>query len=164
MEFQSPMTDNVQDTRWGRRKFRPPPSRLIRALYMLGLGRIIGRIVLLLTTTGRKTGLARVTPLQYEEIDGAIYVASAKGTQAHWFRNILADPRVRVRIKSRRFQGLAQPVTDPIRIADFLELRLRRHPKMIGAILHSEGLSEAPTRAELEKYVEGLAMVIIRPC
>ena len=146
---------------WGRRGFRPPPSGLIRALYALGLGRIVGRIVLLLTTTGRKTGLARVTPLQYEEVDGAIYVVSARGTGAHWFRNILADPRVSVRVKSRRCHGTAQPVTDPVRIAEFLELRLRRHPKMIGAILRSEGLSEAPTRAELENYSRRLAMVVI---
>ncbi len=135
---------------------------MIRLLYALGLGRIIGRIVLLLTTTGRKTGLPRVTPLQYEEIDGAVCVASAKGIRAHWFRNILADPRVRVRVKSRRFDGIATPVTDPGRIADFLELRLRRHPKMIGAILRSEGLSEAPSRPELEEYARNLAMVIIR--
>jgi len=158
-----PARDNDRDNMRSRRQFRPPPSKLIRALYALGLGRIIGRIVLLLTTTGRKTGLSRVTPLQYEESDGAIYVASARGTQAHWFRNILADPRVAVRVKSRRFQGTGEPVTDPIRIADFLELRLRRHPKMIGAILRSEGLSETPTRAELEAYAHKLALVIIHP-
>lgn len=43
-------------------------------LYVLGLEPIIGRIVLLLTTTGRKSGRPRVTPLQYEEIDGIIYL------------------------------------------------------------------------------------------
>ena len=46
------------------------------------------RMVLLLTTIGRKSGLPRITPLQYEEIDGAYYVASARGAQADWFRNI----------------------------------------------------------------------------
>ena len=43
---------------------------------------LIGRMILLLTSTGRKSGLPRVTPLQYEEIDGAWYVASAKGARA----------------------------------------------------------------------------------
>jgi len=119
--------------------------------------------VLLLTTTGRKTGLPRVTPLQYEESDGTLYVGSARGTRADWFRNIVADPRVHVRIKSREFEGLAEPVTDPCRIADFLEMRLKRHPRMIGAILRSEGLPAAPTRAELEDYARRLALVIIRP-
>ena len=143
--------------------FRPPPSQLIKFLYRTGLAALIGRLVLLLTTTGRKTGLARVTPLQYEELEGALYVGSARGARADWFRNIVADPRVHVRIKSREFEAVAEPVTDPCRIADFLELRLRRHPRMIGAILRSEGLPAPPTRAELEEYALRSAMVIIRP-
>jgi len=135
----------------------------MRALYRLGLGHFVGGLILLLTTTGRKSGLARVTPLQYEEIDGAVYVASALGVKADWFRNILANPCVQVRVGSRQFQGMAETVTDPGRIADFLELRLRRHPKMVSAILKSEGLPEAPSRAELEEYARQLAMVIIHP-
>lgn len=146
-----------------QRQFRPPPSAIMRTLYRLGLGRVIGRMILLLTTTGRKTGLSRVTPLQYEEIDGAVYVASALGTKADWYRNILVNPCVQVRIGLRQFQGLAETVTDPARIADFLELRLERRPKMVGAILKSEGLSEKPSRAELEEYAQRLALVIIHP-
>ncbi|HUS79158.1 MAG TPA: nitroreductase/quinone reductase family protein [Patescibacteria group bacterium] len=41
----------------------------------------MGRMVLLLTTTGHKTGLPRVTHLQYEEVDGAYYVGSMRGTR-----------------------------------------------------------------------------------
>ncbi len=163
VEIEKPMKARGPEDVWERRRFNPPPTRLIQALYSLGLSRIVGRIILLLTTTGRKSGLPRVTPLQYEEIDGAFYVGSALGTRAHWFRNILADPHVRVRVKSMRFEGIAEPVVEPTRIADFLELRLRRHPKMIKAILRSEGLSETPTRAELEVYSRKLAMVIIHP-
>jgi hypothetical protein len=37
------------------------------------------RIVLLMTTIGRKSGLARVTPLQFEEGDGDYYIASVRG-------------------------------------------------------------------------------------
>jgi deazaflavin-dependent oxidoreductase (nitroreductase family) len=144
-------------------QFRPPPSNVIKALYGSGFGPLLGRFILLLTTTGRKSGLPRVTPLQYEEIDGAFYVGSARGTKADWFRNILADPCVQVRVKSLRFEGMAEPVIDPCRIADFLELRLKRHPRMVGAILRSEGLPASPRRTELEAYAAHLAMVIIHP-
>ncbi|MCL5998881.1 MAG: nitroreductase family deazaflavin-dependent oxidoreductase [Chloroflexi bacterium] len=146
-----------------RRTLRPPGSRVFQVLYNIGLGPIVGRLVLLLTTTGRKTGLPRVTAVQYEEIDGAIHVGSSRGTHADWFRNILANPRVRVRVKSRQFTGIAEPVTDPARIADFLEYRLRKHPAMIGRILQADGLPPHPGRAELEQYATQLAMVIIRP-
>ena len=47
-------------------------QKIHRVLYEIGLGRIIGKIILLLTTTGRKSGMKRVTPLQYEQI-GADY-------------------------------------------------------------------------------------------
>lgn len=143
--------------------FRAPPAQIIKSLYQLGLGPLIGRFILLLTTTGRKSGLPRVTPLQYEEVDGAIYVGSSRGTHADWFRNIVADPHVQVRVKSRQFAGVAETVTDADRIADFLELRLKRHPRMVGAILKSEGLPASPGREELEVYARRLAMVIIRP-
>ncbi len=132
-------------------------------LYAIGLGPIYGRVVLLLTTIGRKSGLPRVTPLQYEEINGCIYVASARGTKADWYRNIVADPNVKIRVKARQFAGAAEPVTDLQRIADFLEYRLTKNPRMIGFIMSREGVSKNPTRVELEKHAEGKAMVIINP-
>jgi deazaflavin-dependent oxidoreductase (nitroreductase family) len=143
--------------------FRPPGVRLFKFFYTIGLGPIVGRLVLLLTTTGRKSGLPRVTALQYEEVDGAIYLGSSKGTHADWFQNLVVNPCVTVRVKARQFSGIAEPVTDPGRIADFLELRLRRHPQMVGAIFKSDGLSATPSRAELETYAHKLALVIIRP-
>jgi deazaflavin-dependent oxidoreductase (nitroreductase family) len=144
-------------------EFRPPPPQLMRFLYRSGLGPVVGRLVLLLTTKGRKSGLPRTTPLQYEELDGAIYVGSARGVKADWFRNILANPCVKVRVGSLEFDATAEPVTDPCRIADFLELRLRRHPRMVGAILKSAGVSPSPSRPELEAYAAQLAMVILHP-
>ena len=62
-----------------------------RILYALGLDSLQGRFVLLLTTIGRKSGLPRATPLQYEEVDGQYRIASARGTEADWYRNILAN-------------------------------------------------------------------------
>ena len=136
------------------------PPRLV---YALGFGPLVGNLVLLLTTTGRKSGLPRVTPLQYEEIDGEIYIGSARGTQADWFRNIQADRRVEIKVKSRRFQGIADPITDPERIADFLQVRLERHPRMIGNMLRAEGLPPNPSHAQLAAHAERMAMVKITP-
>lgn len=146
-----------------RKSFRPPDVRVFKTLYAIGLGPIVGRLLLLITTTGRKSGLPRTTALQYEEVGGAIYIASSKGTHADWFKNLVANPCVTVRVKSRQFAGRAELVADPVRLADFIELRLQRHPKMVGAILKSDGLSATPSRAELEAYAGKLAMAIIRP-
>jgi deazaflavin-dependent oxidoreductase (nitroreductase family) len=141
----------------------PTPNRLIKFLYSVGLGFLVGRIVLLLTTKGRRTGLPRTTPLQYEEHDGKIYVMSAMGPRSDWYRNILVDPRVDVRMGTRRFEGFSEATTDPVKIANLLELRLKKRPWMVGRILEADGLPRSPSREELEEYSAGLAMVEIKP-
>jgi deazaflavin-dependent oxidoreductase (nitroreductase family) len=141
------------------RLMRLPP----RGLYALGLGRLIGRRILLLTTHGRRTGKLRTTPLQYEEVDGAYYVASARGKTADWLRNLAAFPEVDVRVGARCFKARAELITDPLRIADFLQFRLQRHPMMVGLILRAGGLSRAPGRADLERYAAQRALVVLTP-
>ena len=108
-------------------------QKIHRLLYAMGLGPVIGRFILLLTTTGRKSGLQRVTPLQYEKIGAEYYVGAARGLKADWVRNLQSDPHVEVRVGARRLQATAEVVTDPGRFADFLEVRLQRHPWMIGS-------------------------------
>lgn len=141
------------------RLMRIPP----RIAYALGLGPVIGRVILLLTTTGRKTGRPRVTPLQYEEINGLIHIGSARGTKADWYRNIEANPEVEVRVRSKRFKGRGETVTDSQRVTDFLEHRLRNSPRFVGALTKTEGLPPDPTREQLETYAAKRAMVIIHP-
>jgi deazaflavin-dependent oxidoreductase (nitroreductase family) len=139
-------------------------QRIHRLLYAIGLGPVIGKIILLLTTTGRKSGQKRITPLQYEEIEGKIHLGSARGTKSDWYRNIEADNRVEVRVKNRRFHGVAETVTDPVRIADFLETRLQRHPRMIGLLMEkAHGLPRRPSRQQLEELAASEAMVVITP-
>lgn len=130
--------------------------------YTIGLGSLIGRFVLLLTTVGRKSGRPRVTPLVYEERDGLIMVASARGRSSDWLRNIRTDPRVRVRVGRRQFDGIAEEIADPEQIADYLQSQLKRNPALFGAILHSEGISSKPSREELIRFAPHRPMVTIR--
>jgi deazaflavin-dependent oxidoreductase (nitroreductase family) len=151
----------VANFNWSRMK---NIQKIHRVLYAIGLGPIVGQIILLLTTIGRRTGLKRVTPLQYEEIDGRYYLGSARGTQADWVRNIQCNPQVDVRVKSLHFHGQAEVVTELARVADFIEVRLMRHPFMIGTIMQkAHGLPKQPSREQLEKLAEKEALVIITP-
>ena len=144
---------------WLYRLMRPMNRRMAQN-YRKGIGP--ARKVLLLTTTGRKSGLPRQTPLQYEEIDGAFYLGSARGAEADWFRNIQADPQVQVQVGKRCFQGSAEATTDPARIADFFQVRLKRSPVMIGFLMRLEGLPWRYTRADLERFAAHKAMVMVR--
>jgi deazaflavin-dependent oxidoreductase (nitroreductase family) len=143
--------------------------RVMRKLNRRIAARAIGRghgprgVVLLLTTVGRKSGQPCVTPLQYEEDHGVIYVAAARGPQADWFRNAQANPHVKVQIQDRQFNGLAEPIVAAARIADFLELRLKRRRLMMRLLLMTEGLPPWADRAALERCAARKAMLAIRP-
>ena len=123
--------------------------------------KIAGR-VLVLTTIGRRSGQPRLTPLQYEEVDGIYYVASARGTQADWYRNLIKNPKVDVQVGDTCFSTIAKPMTDAGQIADFLEIRLKRHPYFMGAMLRLEGLPRTYSRSDLEKLSERLAIVALQ--
>lgn len=73
-----------------------------------------GTTVLILTTTGRKSGEPRSTPLIYQRHgDDVLVVASNGGADAPplWFRNLEADPEVQVQVKGDRFTARARTAT-----------------------------------------------------
>ncbi len=110
---------------WRRLLFKAPV-----VYWRLGLGPIFGRILLLLTTTGRKSGRPRRTMLDYTVMEGRKYVASGWG-ETRWYKNILADPRVTVQTKDGVERAVAQPVTDDGEVARLYGLcreRARRLP------------------------------------
>jgi len=139
-------------------------QKIHRVLYAIGLGPLVGKIILLLTTTGRKSGKKRVTPMQYERIGCDYYVGSARGLKADWVRNILANPQVEVHIGAKHFRAKAEVVNDPSRFVDFLEVRLERHPRMIGLIMEkAHGLPRHPSRKQLEELANMEVFVILHP-
>ncbi len=74
----------------------------------------MGTTVLILTTTGRKSGEQRDNPLIYQEHDGNhIIVASKGGWPAHpaWYLNLEANPEVEVQVKGDRYRANARAAT-----------------------------------------------------
>lgn len=67
-------------------------------------GRMMGMPVMLLTTTGRKTGKPRTTPLTAVEHEGRTYLVASKGGDEHhpaWYLNLVATPEVTVQSEGR---------------------------------------------------------------
>ena len=82
-------------------------------------GRFEGATVLLLSTTGAKTGRVRTSPLVYlDGGDGTVYVFASKGgapTNPAWYHNLLAKPSVTVERGNERYEAIATPITGPLR-------------------------------------------------
>lgn len=73
-------------------------------------GPFAGTPVLLLTTTGARSGVARTTPLAYlADGDRLIVFGSRAGAPRHpaWFHNLRADPSVTVEVGSDAFEARA---------------------------------------------------------
>jgi deazaflavin-dependent oxidoreductase (nitroreductase family) len=95
-------------------------SRANTFLYKKTDGRIGGKFlqgapVALLTTTGRKTGEPRVSPLLYLREGNRIVLVASKGGSASnplWYLNLKANPNVTVQIKDEVLNLTARDATE----------------------------------------------------
>jgi deazaflavin-dependent oxidoreductase (nitroreductase family) len=70
--------------------------------------------LLLLTTTGVRSGTARTTPMMFHrDGDRLLVIASNVGARTHpdWYLNLVADPRVVVEVGAEQFDATAVPLT-----------------------------------------------------
>jgi deazaflavin-dependent oxidoreductase (nitroreductase family) len=77
-------------------------------------GRVLaGRPLLLLTTTGARSGQRHTAPMMYVRLDGRLLViASNAGAATHpdWYRNLVADPAVTVEVDGAEYAATARPL------------------------------------------------------
>ena len=90
--------------------------------YKLSGGRFGGKMganqILLLTTTGRKSGLEFTTPLVYmDHEDGYLIIASNGGNTNHpqWYFNLKSEPQVRIQIKDQALTARAEILDESAR-------------------------------------------------
>jgi deazaflavin-dependent oxidoreductase (nitroreductase family) len=100
---------------WGR-----PVAEMLEALLrFLTVGRfgvldLTGLPNVQITTSGRKTGLARTATVQYVPIDDGLLVVGSNWGRAHhpsWSANLKAAERVSVRRRGRRFSAKVRLLT-----------------------------------------------------
>ncbi len=114
------------------------------ARYVVGLDRLLQRLTrgrvslaalaglpsLVLTTTGRRSGQPRSTPLLYTPYRDAYLVAGSNwggATRPAWVLNLLADPAAEVSVRRRRHPVRARQVVGEERAALWQEM-LRTWP------------------------------------
>jgi len=129
-------------------------------LYRLGLGGLIAKHTLLLTTTGRRSGRPRVVPLDYQQEGGALYLIAEGGSRSPWYRNLAANPEVEVRVGSRRMKGVATPLTDPQEKAHVLRLFLQRSERLAQRYY---GIPPGASDEDLLALAPQRAIVALRP-
>lgn len=111
-------------------------------LYKTGLGFVFDARLLMLEHVGRNSGLRRFVVLEIvgHPSPGTYVVVSGFGEQAQWFRNIQANPRVRVYIGGSKPARATARILSPEQAADALRTYAREHPgawSMLKPILES---------------------------
>ena len=87
-------------------------------MWKIGLGRMLnswpgvtGRIMVI-QHRGRRSGREYLTPVNYAIADGGIYCTAGFGPRTDWYRNIMADPSVRLWLPQGRRGARATDVSD----------------------------------------------------
>ena len=119
--------------------------------YKVGLGWLTGKYILLLTTTGRKTGKLRHTPLEYvyDKENDRYRIAAGWGGKTDWYRNVRVNPHVHVQVGRRSFDTEAQIASDE-EVAQYMMDVTRRHPRMDKVW---NRWSDKPVDGTLESYI-----------
>lgn len=124
--------------------FRAPIS-----LFRMRLGWLMVGHFLMVTTSGRKSGLPRyavIEVIQREKTTGAYIVVAGWGEKCDWLLNIRKDPHVRVDVGFRRFQALAE-IVDSGTAAGMLADYAHRFPllfRQFGKLLTGEKVTGTP--------------------
>jgi deazaflavin-dependent oxidoreductase (nitroreductase family) len=111
-------------TNWNER------NRAVIEEFRANNGRAGNAPLLLLTTTGRKSGRPHTTPLMYlADGDRLAVIASKGGHPSHpdWYRNIVANPTVRVEVGNESFETRAS-IAEPEERDRLFALQAERHP------------------------------------
>jgi deazaflavin-dependent oxidoreductase (nitroreductase family) len=95
--------------------------KYLNAYYMVPLSKLgllpwmqnpLTGYIMVLQTTGRKSGKARLTPLNYALADGYIYCIAGFGSGTDFLANLKANPTVEVCIAGTKVRGHAEIVTE----------------------------------------------------
>ncbi|MHA2293963.1 MAG: nitroreductase family deazaflavin-dependent oxidoreductase [Candidatus Hodarchaeales archaeon] len=102
------------------------PMYRLRILPLFG----IGKIFLLLTTTGRKSMKKRRTPLEFHRINDKIHIISSRGEKADWIKNMRTYPnKVWVQIGFHGFKAEFEIIEDAKEREKFFYWYSIHHPK-----------------------------------
>ena len=120
--------------------------------YRLGLGWLIGRIFMVLTTLGRRSGQPRRTAIEFHTVAGRTYIFAA-WAEADWYRNLLADPRVMVQTASGSMPARARRVTDDGELSSLFDMAARN--PVIRAMARAGGwkLTREAFLAEKDRWI-----------
>ncbi len=120
-----------------------------------GLQRVVGRTTALLTFSGRKSGRQITAPVSYLRYGDQVLTTGHRTRQ--WWRNLVDNPDVVVRLAGTDYRGVASVMDDPDNALDDFVTYLEAQPvvaRLSDVALDDDGRADrAAARAALEYTV-----------
>ncbi len=137
--------------------------RLPIALYRLGWGGVFGWLpMLVLTTKGRRSGLARHVVVEFRRHGSKYYVFSGWGERADWYQNLLRHPRVTIQHGAHVFAADARPVQDDAEALRALYL-FTRNSKLYERVFAGMSSAEAADLNSLADVAQEFTLARLEP-
>lgn len=86
--------------------------------------------VMVITHTGRKSGIKYKTPVNYAIIDGEVYCIAGFGKVSDWYKNLLTNPEIEIWLPDGWWQGVAEDVSQAV-----------NRPKIMRAVVTASGFA-----------------------
>ncbi|HEY4428812.1 MAG TPA: nitroreductase/quinone reductase family protein [Solirubrobacteraceae bacterium] len=74
-----------------------------------------------LTTTGRITGRESSRPVWFVRRNNKIYLLPVTGSDSQWYKNLLANPTVRLAADGAEHTATARPIQDPAEVEEVVD-------------------------------------------
>jgi deazaflavin-dependent oxidoreductase (nitroreductase family) len=134
-------------------------------IFRLGIGPFFGNPIwgymMVLKTTGRKSGKTRYSPVNYAIMNGNIYCVAGWGHIADWYRNLISTPTIEALLPGRALAGVAEEV--PISAERILALREVLKAGGFAGFLFGVNPYIA-SDAELAEATKEIPVIRIKPC
>ena len=122
---------------------------------------MVSKNLTLITFTGRKSSKTYTTPVSYYQQDNQVIIF----THANWWKNLQNSSSVRLRLRGRDVQGLAEAVAEDKKIiATNLTTHLKNSPfdaKFYNVTMDGNG---NPIPEDVDQAVQTVAMIQVQLC
>jgi hypothetical protein len=74
-----------------------------------------------LTTTGRTSGREISHPVWFVRQGENLYLLPVRGSDSHWYKNVLKTPTIRLAAGGTEYSARATPITEPAAVHEVVE-------------------------------------------
>jgi len=149
-----------------------PPRGITRALYRapiwlnkIKLGFLLGQRFLMLTHTGRKSGLHHQTVVEvvkHEPDNNTCYIASGWGENSDWVKNITVAPQVQVQVGNKHWDMIAERLI-PDQAEKVIIDYAQRHPSAMMNLARMMGYKLDGSEQDFRELGRQLPLFALKP-